>query len=503
MASGPIKRMCAAAAGAMLVLGSIGLFVAPASAAPAPAVQDRSCADYIPRDLAINVPSAAPGETVTITGLASPGDTVTIRIAQLAGPPIVLATAVADSNGYFSANITIPANYAEGTYNITVSSPNCDGVGTITLVVRFPGGRCTDRRTVEAQRGDSVEWTLLGVLDTTKPLTVTLVPLSGGPSVVVYTGAYPASGDVTFTVPASLPDGRYRIVESGTGKNGKPLSARCGRLRVRGGGGGTTCETGGQTFNFDATVKLIDWDGFNPKVEYTPTIPVNLAAGTWNISSATARDSYPNRVNVTQTSEVWEIEFLDSSGAVLARSQPTQDVPDMVDPGVWTGPLGAVVLPAGVVSARAHHLPDLYPDAPFEPANSVYAISFTICHGGGGGGESSSTSSSSTSSSTPTGDGGASPTTLAPILPSTPPSAPAVGNIASPTAAQVAVADQQATRISSQPTRVAGTSTSRSGSGATGLAATGSTVRPYIVAAVALIAAGALFVMGARRRREV
>ena len=175
----------------------------------------------------------------------------------------------------------------------------------------------------------------------------------------------------------------------------------------------------------------------------------------------------------------------------------------MVDPGVWTGPLGAVVLPAGVVSARAHHLPDLYPDAPFEPANSVYAISFTICHGGGGGGASSSTSSSSTPSSTPTGDGGASSTTLAPILPSTPPSAPAVGNIASPTSAQVAVADQQATRISSQPTRVAGTSTSRSGSGATGLAATGSTVRPYIVAAVALIAAGALFVMGARRRREV
>ncbi|MBK8335008.1 MAG: hypothetical protein IPL07_22305 [Acidimicrobiaceae bacterium] len=101
-----------------------------------------------------------------------------------------------------------------------MSSPNCSGVGGITIVVRFPGGRCTDRVTITAQRGATVDWTLLGVLDTTKPLTVTLVPVAGGPP-WSSTPAHPASGEVQFVVPASLGNGRYRIVESGTGTNGK------------------------------------------------------------------------------------------------------------------------------------------------------------------------------------------------------------------------------------------------------------------------------------------
>jgi len=68
----------------------------------------------------------------------------------------------------------------------------------------------------------------------------------------------------------------------------------------------------------------------------------------------------------------------------------------------------------------------------------------------------------------------------------------------------VAVADQQVTRIgSSNPTQVAGTSTTRSsGSGNGGLAVTGSTVRPLIALAASLIALGALLALGARRRRE-
>jgi LPXTG-motif cell wall-anchored protein len=66
------------------------------------------------------------------------------------------------------------------------------------------------------------------------------------------------------------------------------------------------------------------------------------------------------------------------------------------------------------------------------------------------------------------------------------------------------VANNQVERIgSSSPTQVAGNSTSRSsGSGATGLATTGSTVRPMILLGAILIAAGALFALGARRRRD-
>ena len=51
---------------------------------------------------------------------------------------------------------------------------------------------------------------------------------------------------------------------------------------------------------------------------------------------------------------------------------------------------------------------------------------------------------------------------------------------------------------------VAGTSQTRStgSTSGSGLAYTGSTVRPLILAAVSLIAAGALFVLSARRRRR-
>ncbi|MFN8049889.1 MAG: hypothetical protein U0Q22_00425 [Acidimicrobiales bacterium] len=498
-----------------VVFGALSFETAAAAPAkPAQSGTNRTCDDYIPRDLAINVPNAAPGQTVVITGLAYPGDTVTIRIATLGGPPIVLGTAVAGPTGLFSASITIPANFVEGTYNITVSSPNCSGVGTITIVVQFPQGRCTARKVITAKRGDVVTWKLLGVLDHSKPLTVILVPVAGGPSVVVYTGPYPPSGSVTFTVPTGLPNGRYRIVESGTGLNGKPLSTRCGRLRVRGGGGGGTttttttstttttvpgsstttsptttttipggtCDSNSKTVEFDGT-KLIDFDGYNPKVAYTGIEPLTLSPGVWTITEAISRDAYPNRVNVLQTSEVWEIQFLDAGGNVLATSAPTQDLEDYVAVAEWRGPLGNVTIPAGAVGVRAHHLPDLFPDAPDGVANSVFPIGFTICQGGGGGG-STTTTTSTTSTTVP----GVTTTTI--------------GSVVVPTSVLDATANRTVSTIGSAgtSTRVAGASTTRSSG--SGLATTGSTVRPIIVLAVGLIAVGALFALGARRRRD-
>ncbi|MFN8053577.1 MAG: hypothetical protein U0Q22_19230 [Acidimicrobiales bacterium] len=586
---------------------SAGGATAAASSRPPLAGVDRSCAEYIPRDLAINVPNAAPGQTVTITGIASPGDTVTIRISTIGGPPIVLGTATAGPDGFFTANVTIPANFVEGTYDITVSSPLCDGVSTITIVVSFPQGRCTARKTIVAKRGDTVVWTLLGVLDKTKPVKVLLVPVGGGPTIVVYTGAYPASGKVTFTVPSNLPNGLYRIVESGTGPNGKPRSARCGRLRVRGGGGGGTttttttkptttttikpttttsgpgsttttkptttttsttsttvpgtCEGTKRTYTF-APTKLIDFDGFNPKVEYTPILPVTLGQGVWTILEAISRDAYPNRVNVQQWSEVWEIEFLNAGGNVVARSQPTGDVPDFTAYGEWIGPLGTVTLPSSVTGVRAHHLPDLYPDAPFEPANSVSPISFTICQGGGGGGSTTTTTTKPTTTTTikPTTTTSTKPTTtvkpttttkptttVKPTTTTTKPGStttttkPGSTTTTKPTTTTTTAPDDDddgggggGSTTSTTTTTVAGATTttstprgivtptsvlgatatrtvnqvgstrvaSASASNNSSLAFTGGDNRPFVIVGIALIALGSLVVLGARRRRS-
>ncbi|MEI2816206.1 MAG: hypothetical protein V9E99_07095 [Microthrixaceae bacterium] len=68
-----------------------------------------------------------------------------------------------------------------------------------------------------------------------------------------------------------------------------------------------------------------------------------------------------------------------------------------------------------------------------------------------------------------------------------------------------ATANRAVSNIGSNGTAaVAGTSQTRStgSTSGSGLAYTGSTVRPLILAAVSLIAAGALFVLSARRRRR-
>ena len=108
----------------------------------------------------------------------------------------------------------------------------------------------------------------------------------------------------------------------------------------------------------------------------TSAVAVNLPAGTVSIPSARATDSYPSRVNVTQLSEKYEVEFLSASGAIIAVSTPTADVPDMVEFGEWTGSLGTVELSEAAVAIRAHHRPDLPTDGSPE---SVRANEITLC----------------------------------------------------------------------------------------------------------------------------
>ena len=122
-------------------------------------------------------------------------------------------------------------------------------------------------------------------------------------------------------------------------------------------------------------VRLIDWDGYNPKVEYSAPIPVALAAGTYNVSGSSF-DTYLGRATVTQASEIWDVQFLDASGAVIATSGTTGDLPDRVETAEWSGSLGSVTLPTGAVSVRAHHRPDAVADG---SANSVVPKAITIC----------------------------------------------------------------------------------------------------------------------------
>ena len=74
--------------------------------------------------------------------------------------------------------------------------------------------------------------------------------------------------------------------------------------------------------SFDGT-KLL-----NPGTPVTGVVPVDLPAGTVEIPNAVSVDSYPERVNVSQPSEIWEVEFLGAGDVVLA------DIAGLVEAGV-------------------------------------------------------------------------------------------------------------------------------------------------------------------------
>jgi hypothetical protein len=170
---------------------------------------------------------------------------------------------------------------------------------------------------------------------------------------------------------------------------------------------GTTtagADTACLTITFPA-VRLIDWDGYNPKVEYSAAVPVDLSAGTYGLTGS-SHDGYPSRTGVTQTSEIWELQFLDSGGAVVATSGLTHDLPDRVADANWTGSLGTVTLPAGTASVRAHHRPDAVADG---SANSVVPVSAVVCPTGAD----SSTTVAPTTTAPPTSTTSATSTTVA------------------------------------------------------------------------------------------
>ena len=124
-----------------------------------------------------------------------------------------------------------------------MTSEQCPTASVITLVVRNPEGQCVDRVTVDANRGETFTWTLLGRLVTTKPLVVSLVPIFDGTTVQLYSGPYPSGRDLSLTIPVAQPSGRYRIDEAGTNDQGVLVTAQCGRVQVAEGGGGVGTTT--------------------------------------------------------------------------------------------------------------------------------------------------------------------------------------------------------------------------------------------------------------------
>jgi hypothetical protein len=108
----------------------------------------------------------------------------------------------------------------------------------------------------------------------------------------------------------------------------------------------------------------------------TAANPVTLPAGIIDIPSARSSDGYPSRGSVAQNSEKYEIEFLSASGAIIATSAPSGDVPDFLVSAEWTGSLGSVTLSEPAVAVRAHHRPDLPGD---NSPQSVLANEVTFC----------------------------------------------------------------------------------------------------------------------------
>ena len=112
-------------------------------------------------------------------------------------------------------------------------------------------------------------------------------------------------------------------------------------------------------------------------IRYTPSVAVALPAGEIAIPEAISYDEYENReFTPAQTSERWELEFLNANGDVIATSDAVPDVADGVRRGEYIGALGSVTLTEPAVAVRAHHRTDLPPN---DTPNSVHVSGVTLC----------------------------------------------------------------------------------------------------------------------------
>jgi hypothetical protein len=250
--------------GASVALAALGL---PVLIAPsAGAVLGGGCNEYAPTTIAVSVPHAPAGATVTVSGFAVPGSTVDISIGQVTFQQI--GTTVAGTFGSYSTSVTIPNTLTPGTYSIRMTSPGCPVQVSVSFVVdpgppviastttaaptttapaptttaapaptttpTTPGGGTCAANPTLVKRKQTVTFTLLSGFQTNKSVSLALqAQFWWGPFVTLYSGGYPGSGTLTVTIPNSAVDGQYNFVQSGTGLNGWPLVKSCG-VKVQG-----------------------------------------------------------------------------------------------------------------------------------------------------------------------------------------------------------------------------------------------------------------------------
>ncbi len=205
------------------------------------------CDDYTPTQVSLNPPSAAPGDVIVVTGVAVPGDTVTVEFEISPGNLVTLGSVVAGPTGQFTLPVTVPT-VSDGNYDVIVSSTDCPVSVSVTLEVKglvFSGcGTNNAARTLE--QGQTFIWQLhVPSFDTSQPVSMTME--KGGTTYSLYSGAWPASDELTLTIPAAAPTGKYDMIQTGTKPNGKTGTKKCPiwvELEYQGAGARTPLSSG-------------------------------------------------------------------------------------------------------------------------------------------------------------------------------------------------------------------------------------------------------------------
>ena len=225
-----------------------------------------------------------------------------------------------------------------------------------------------------------------------------------------------------------------------------------------------------------------------PNAGYTLPVNVTIPAGVVVlVPEAVSTDEGDGRADApAQTSERWDLEFLDGSNGVAGRSGVTEDLADGVGSATWTGELNGAFLAISRFLAR--HRPDL---GDRTTNDDVTAVSVTLCWGEPATTTTSTTSTSSTTSTTeaPTSTTSTTSTTVAPTstTSTTSTTVATTSSTAAPTTTRAVTTTTRAT--------VAGTSTNRS------LAVTGgSSTRLFLLGGLTI--ASGIGALALRRRLD-
>lgn len=100
------------------------------------------CENYAARQLAVQPPSVAPGQNVTVSGLGTPGTTLLVWIAPPAGSSVTVpsTTVTVPASGQWSTGFTVPADGPPGTWTANAQASDCEGVTSVNFTVTDESG---------------------------------------------------------------------------------------------------------------------------------------------------------------------------------------------------------------------------------------------------------------------------------------------------------------------------------------------------------------------------